>query len=405
MAVDSKYADLPGIDNQPDVYETEDLPEEDQNYEPDELSSESVERLKVNTTESFNKFKDANVVSGNSDFSDNISKPRRTGYIVPRTEYEMLEDGSSKETPVQKYQRLQHEIKQLAGEVEEIQKTVKDEKALTQLSPVGLSDQVTGLQEQLFDLHLEQILGTDAVVELSDPKGAIPKKLFNQLDSYKKQSLAASQEDSSKSKPATKDGHMTYELYHYPSRDQFDKVSKAAELEERLARLEALLGGNPDKVSYVTADTSSKTLLESVESLQGQVSMLDVNLLDHTEARIQNLLQKMDQIKEKSSEAEEGDKDSKISLLYDIVTKWDNVADSLPKVVDRLKALQELHEQALQFSQALSQLDTAQQQVTTGLQNQTALQKQLSDSFAANMAAIEANCKSLEERFKKIPTK
>lgn len=32
----------------------------------DELSSESVERLKVNTTESFNKFKDANVVSGNS---------------------------------------------------------------------------------------------------------------------------------------------------------------------------------------------------------------------------------------------------------------------------------------------------------------------------------------------------
>lgn len=30
---------------------------------------------------------------------------------------------------------------------------------------------------------------------------------------------------------------------------------------------------------------------------------------------------------------------------------------------------------------------------------------QLSESFAANMAAIEANCKSLEERFKKIPKK
>lgn len=52
-----------------------------------------------------------------------------------------------------------------------------------------------------------------------------------------------------------------------------------------------------------------------MESLQGQVSMLDVNLLDHTEARIQNLLQKMDQVKEKSSEAEEGDKDSKVSTI------------------------------------------------------------------------------------------
>lgn len=407
MAIDSKYADLPGIDTEKDVYESEDLPEEDQSFEPDELSSESVERLKVNTSEAFSKFKDAKVIPGNSDFSDNISKPRRTGYIVPRTEYEMLEDGSTKETPVQKYQRLQHEIKQLAEEVDDIQKTVKDEKTLTHLSPAGLSKQVTGLQEQLFDLHLEQILGTDALVELSDPKGAIPKKLFSQLDNYKKQSLETSQADSGKPKSTAKSGMVTYELYHHPSRDQFDKVSKTAELEERLARLEALLGGTPEKVSYITADTSSKTIMESVESLQGQVSMLDVNMLDHTEARIQNLIQKMDQVKEKSAagEAKDGDKDTKISELYDIVTKWDSVADSLPQVVARLKALQELHEQALQFSQALTQLDTAQQQVTSGLQNQTSIQKQLSESFAANMAAIEANCKSLEERFKKIPKK
>lgn len=403
MAVDSKYADLPGIDTQPDVYETKDLPEEDQNLEPDELSSESVERLKVNTSEAFNKFKDAKVVTGNSDFSDNISKPRRTGYIIPRTEYEILEDGSDKESPVQKYQRLQHEMKQLAEEVEEIQKTVKDEKTLAQVSPVGLSDQVSSLQEQLYDLHLEQILGTDTMVELSDPKGALPKKLFTQLDTYKKQSSDPSKGASSKSKPASKEGHVTYELYHHPSRDQFDKVSKMAELEQRISQLEALLGGNPEKVSFITADTTSKTLMDSVETLQSQVSMLDVNLLDHTEARITNLLLKMDQVKEKSAEAGEVDKESKISELYDLVKKWDSVADSLPNIVDRMKALQELHEQALQFTQALSQLDTAQQQVTSGLQNQSALQKQLSESFAANIAAIEANCKSLEQRFQKIP--
>ncbi|KAJ8024363.1 Dynactin subunit 2-B [Holothuria leucospilota] len=281
-------------------------------------------------------------------------------------------------------------MKQLAEEVEEIQKTVKDEKTLAQVSPVGLSDQVSSLQEQLYDLHLEQILGTDTMVELSDPKGALPKKLFTQLDTYKKQSSDPSKGASSKSKPASKEGHVTYELYHHPSRDQFDKVSKMAELEQRISQLEALLGGNPEKV-------------DSVETLQSQVSMLDVNLLDHTEARITNLLLKMDQVKEKSAEAGEVDKESKISELYDLVKKWDSVADSLPNIVDRMKALQELHEQALQFTQALSQLDTAQQQVTSGLQNQSALQKQLSESFAANIAAIEANCKSLEQRFQKIP--
>ena len=35
----------------------------------------------------------------------------------------------------------------------------------------------------------------------------------------------------------------------------------------------------------------------------------------------------------------------KISELYDLVKKWDGLSDTLPQVVERLTALQSLHEQ------------------------------------------------------------
>ncbi len=143
-------------------------------------------------------------------------------------------------------------------------------------------------------------------------------------------------------------------------------------------------------------------LQEAVSQLQTQMNLLDPVQLDHVDARIQSVLQHLNQVKEKKKTAEEAGKESKISELYDMVEKWDGIADTVPSVVERLQALKDLHEQALQFSQALSHLDTAQQQLTSNLNNQDTLLKELRDSFAANMAAIQANCQSLEERMSKF---
>ena len=41
------------------------------------------------------------------------------GYVT-KTEYEMLGDGTTKETPQNKFNRLQHEIRELAEELEHI---------------------------------------------------------------------------------------------------------------------------------------------------------------------------------------------------------------------------------------------------------------------------------------------
>lgn len=66
--------------DQPDVYESEDVvDQETSDYYDEEPESESIERLHISTKDSFNKFK-GKYLTGHVDFSDSLSKRLRTGY-------------------------------------------------------------------------------------------------------------------------------------------------------------------------------------------------------------------------------------------------------------------------------------------------------------------------------------
>ena len=54
-----------------------------------------------------------------SDFSGRCGPEQMKGYVT-KTEYEMLGEGAAKETPQNKFNRLQHEIRELAEELEQI---------------------------------------------------------------------------------------------------------------------------------------------------------------------------------------------------------------------------------------------------------------------------------------------
>lgn len=183
---DPKYADLPGIArNEPDVYETSDLPEDDQaEFDAEELTSTSVEHIIVNPNAAYDKFKDKRVGTKGLDFSDRIGKTKRTGY--ESGEYEMLGEGLGvKETPQQKYQRLLHEVQELTTEVEKIKMTVKESATEEKLTPVVLAKQLAALKQQLVASHLEKLLGPDAAINLTDPDGALAKRLLLQLEATK----------------------------------------------------------------------------------------------------------------------------------------------------------------------------------------------------------------------------
>ncbi|XP_075997321.1 dynactin subunit 2 [Genypterus blacodes] len=399
---DPKYANLPGIAfNEPDVYETGDLPEDDQaQFESEELCSDSVERIVVNPNAAYDKFKDKHVSTKGLDFSDRISKSRRVGY--ESGEYELLgEDCGVKETPQQKYQRLVNEIQELTQEVDTIQAATKESNAEERLTPVVLAQHAAQLKQQLVSAHLDTLLGPQAHINLADPDGALARRLLTQLEAAK----SSRGSSAGGSKPAAAkgpDGVVLYELHSRPEQEKFNESAKMAELEKRLAELEVALGSGSDKQGPLCAGVQGSSLMEIIELLQARVSALDSATLDQVEARLQSVLGKMNEIAKHKAAIEDADTQNKVSQLYDVVQKWDAMATSVPQVVQRLVAVKELHEQAMQFGQLLTHLDTTQQMINNSLKDNTTLLTQVQQTMKENLVTIEENFSALDQRMKKV---
>ncbi|XP_014116091.1 PREDICTED: dynactin subunit 2 isoform X2 [Pseudopodoces humilis] len=402
---DPKYADLPGIArNEPDVYETSDLPEDDQaEFEAEELSSTSVEHLIINPNAAYEKFRDKRLGTEGVDFSDRIGRTRTTGYEAG--EYEMLGEGlGAKETPQQRFQRLQHEVQELLRDVEQIQSSVKESGAEEELTPMALARQVEVLKQQLLSSHLEKVLGPGAAVDFADPEGALAKRLLQQLEVAKCSKSTPGKGPARGPVPAG--DAVTFELYWRPEQDQFAQSAKVSELEKRLAQLEAAMRCEPD--SQVSSQNpllvglKGSSLMDTVQVLQAKVNVLDVAVLDQVEARLQSVLGKVNEIAKHKATVQDADTQSKIHQLYETLQSWDAVASALPDVVQRLVTLRDLHEQATQFGQVLVHLDTTQQEIAGALKDNAVLLAEVQKTMKDNLAIVEDNFADIDARIKRL---
>nr|XP_048274833.1 dynactin subunit 2 isoform X2 [Myodes glareolus] len=400
---DPKYADLPGIArNEPDVYETSDLPEDDQaefDAELEELTSTSVEHIIVNPNAAYDKFKDKRVGTKGLDFSDRIGKTKRTGY--ESGDYEMLGEGLGvKETPQQKYQRLLHEVQELTTEVEKIKTTVKESATEEKLTPVVLAKQLAALKQQLVASHLEKLLGPDAAINLTDPDGALAKRLLLQLEATKNSKGTSGGRTTGGTPPES--GLVTYELHSRPEQDKFSQAAKVAELEKRLTELEATVHCDQDAQNPLSAGLQGACLMETVELLQAKVNALDLAVLDQVEARLQSVLGKVNEIAKHKASVEDADTQSKVHQLYETIQRWSPTASALPELVQRLVTIKQLHEQAMQYGQLLTHLDTTQQMIAASLKDNATLLAQVQTTMCENLATVEGNFASIDERMKKL---
>uniref|UniRef100_A0A3Q1B4E0 Dynactin subunit 2 n=1 Tax=Amphiprion ocellaris TaxID=80972 RepID=A0A3Q1B4E0_AMPOC len=367
----------------------------------EELCSDSVERIVVNPNAAYDKFKDKHVSTKGLDFSDRISKSRRVGY--ESGEFEILGEGCGvKETPQQKYQRLVNEIQELTQEVDSIQAATKESNAEERLTPVVLAQQAAQLKQQLVSAHLDSLLGPQAHINLADPDGALARRLLTQLEAAK--GSRGSTAGDTKPTASTKgpDGVVLYELHSRPEQEKFNESAKMAELEKRLAELEIAVARIQSSVYKLPYIPCVFLFQDTIEVLQARVSALDSATLDQVEARLQSVLGKMNEIAKHKAAIEDADTQNKVSQLYDVVQKWDAVSTSIPQVVQRLVAVKELHEQAMQFGQLLTHLDTTQQMINNSLKDNNTLLTQVQQTMKENLVAIEENFAALDQRMKKL---
>uniref|UniRef100_A0A8B9FXN4 Dynactin subunit 2 n=1 Tax=Amazona collaria TaxID=241587 RepID=A0A8B9FXN4_9PSIT len=339
-------------------------------FEAEELTSTSVEHLIINPNAAYEKFRDKRLGTEGVDFSDRITKSRTTGY--ESGEYEMVgEDLGAKETPQQRYQRLQYEVQELAREVEQIQSTVKEVAAEEELTPMALARQVEGLKQQLVSSHLEKLLGPTAAIDFADPDGAVAAPWLAVF----KAGLDGAWSTAPVERVPARGRGWSWRSFKVPSSQPFHaSISlQMAELEKRLAQLEATVRCEPDSQNPLLVGLKGTSLMETVQVLQAKVNILDVAVLDQVEARLQSVLGKVNEIAKHKSTVQDADTQSKIHHIYETLQRWDPVASALPDVVQRLVTLRDLHEQAIQFGQVLLHLDTTQQEVAGALKDNAVL--------------------------------
>ena len=390
---DPKYANLPGIAvDQPDLYETCELPESDQHQDFDIEESDAVETLHISTNEAFGQFKGKHLDTANVDFSDRIRKNKQKGYIAWTGDYELAGKGEE-ETLDQKYQRLNCEVRQLLDDLEDLKNSGATEKVGNQ-SLVGLAKQTAMLQDQLSGMKLEEYLGSNPVKDLQDPNGSTKKKLLTQIEQLKTGKPEASKQKAN--------DEIMYELLMKPDTSKLEEQQRLAVFESRLEALEKTLGPTPEKMSVLSVETNTKNVTSAISVLNSRLGLLEPAHLDHVEGRLAALLQKLNTINEKKTGLEDTEKNNKIAELYEMVTANQSVALALPEVVDRLDSLQALHEQSLQFSKTLLQLDNLQQKLQSNLSTNEKILQETQTKFSQNLDTIQKNFDAMDQRVNKL---
>lgn len=257
-------------------------------------------------------------MTGYVDFSDRLGNKLRHGYDANSGEWELAADGEM-ETPVQKCRRLQCEMNELIEEVAALQGDAaisKEEKE----SYDAVSTVVNSAKKVLESLKLEQVLGKEAIAETSEHE---IKKLMTQVDEYKKSGILTPIQI---------------------SQNDLALTTRIAQLEHRLHQLETAVGAKPEKLTRLASSVGTNNLLEAVQQLSTKAALLQTSQLDLIEARLGNLITKMDTIAKKSSgNSQDAARDQKTLELYEIAKRTEPITQILPDMLNRMKALESLH--------------------------------------------------------------
>lgn len=275
-------------------------------------------------------------MTGYVDFSDRISRRLRSGYDARSGIYEFgTDDAAEKESPIQKCRRLQLEMDELMTEINDLNSDSAVSKENKECYD-AIGNVVNNAKKVLGSLHLEKVLGSESTPATADTE---MKKLLTQIDEYKKsdnRSVCSSMPKAQSELVAT---------------------TRIAELENKLHEIESVIGAQPEKMHRLSLALHSSNLLDAVQKISATAALLQPAQLDIIETRINNLANKMDAIVAASNNAANDENSAQKTIeLYEIAKRTEPVTQLLPNMLQRMQALENLHNYGTYISHFLAGL-------------------------------------------------
>jgi len=302
----------------------------------------------------------------------------------------IIEGADAKETALQKFNRLNFEVKEFVRELA----TSKDIIIEENITPEKLLNDVKSLQLLFQDLVKQEkgsikqkVSGNNSLPLQAD----LSKRVLTELQNY---SISETTTASQPPKTATSD-KVTYELYYANDYNKSKSLTKIAEVEKRLTDIERLVGRADLPEEFPDLQTA-------IENLHNKLKLFDSSKLDAIKLKMQNV---GDQIKDFLNKKEkipttvkEGT-EKKIEQCYNMMLYWDTIAQQLPIIINRLQSLKVLHEESVMFNETLNQITSEQSQLSELLKSNESTFNELNKNFKENTQSILSNIEALDKRF------
>ncbi|CAL2036149.1 unnamed protein product [Caenorhabditis brenneri] len=169
--------------------------------------------------------------------------------------------------------------------------------------------------------------------------------------------------------------------------------SKVATLENRLRRIEQVIGSSV---------IPSAPVLDTIEDLKLRCETLNHSYVSGLEQRLNVMLTKLEKIDETRRANNDIDEnlDKKVNEILELMQKWDVACSSLPSNVNKVKALNRLHEQAQHFASGLSHLKTIREKLEKEVAQGREAIIEYETTGKQELAAVVEKLKLLEAKLK-----
>ncbi|KAI9851758.1 MAG: hypothetical protein M1838_002835 [Thelocarpon superellum] len=456
MAQSRKYAGLPDLDSAPDIYETNDATLDGSTVaasttgrspSPSEDSDTNISRRHLQPSKARTHFKPAKVDARDVDFSDRIDSQRRSYRASWRrlrrghgTEDEGAELGDFSD---EEDEPLSHKLSRLRREMKDAMEEVRrrKEEAARQVDNAEEEDgggddevEITSLCRMMEETRkMSEGLDSSATVELE-----------KQLHQRQKLDEAGTAPGVAHTPSISQTASMP--LSTPPTYTPTQALAKAASFDARLTLLENMLGlaSSPDSLTNPHSNPAgpvSKPILQSLTTLEKQISLLADTPLDNLSRRVRQLAQETDKLEEQrspsssstlsstkpgapraplppppsdvhpSSSSLAGDtaRLTKINALYGALSTIEDLSPTLPVILERLRSLRLIHADAGTASSTLHRLEAKQADVDAevrmwraGLEKVERGVRNGEDVLRSNVKGLENALNALEERVRAL---
>ncbi|CAG8723151.1 3993_t:CDS:2, partial [Acaulospora morrowiae] len=274
----------------------------------------------------------------------------------------------------------------------------------------SLQNELTNINKNLGDIeHIDEQDG--AIIKQSE----LGKKLIHQLQTFKNIGLpkenGKSDENHESSnevltEPANGKNMVTYELYYSPETTKVHTLAKTTELDDRISSLEKLVGtAHGQNFEDLSISITNTNLIAAVDKLDQHMQILaQPRHLESVSRKAKTLVGELEKVNElKNKELSNGgvipfETEEKINYLFALLDKVDPLMSIAPALVNRLKSLQQLHQEATVFGETVKMLNDGQNKISEELKSLQEVSGNLEKSFEENNAAIEKNIKIVDDR-------